>query len=178
MRLHAALPKAILVNDMSEYLDVLTLKESGEVAYIHEDNAKTLKYGMFEGDTNPNEMKAWSVYDLLYLDVPPSYETALSMIAKGEYESAQKLLERCGNDKTPSKKLFRLLGLQKLCPTQAFSMCCWVGDNKKAIELFKKIDRNQSAHARMSVLKEVLPVLVKEKEASDAYESRDRVVEN
>lgn len=163
--LHAALPKAILVNDIKDYLDILSLKESGEVAYIHDDNAKTIKYGMFEGDNNPTELKAWSVYDLLYLEVPQSYETALTMIAKGEYESAKKLLDRCGDDKTPSKKLFSATSVYKsYVPHKLFLCAVGMNDRKTAIDLFKKIERDPKAHARLFVLKEALPILVEEKE--------------
>lgn len=165
LSLSAALPKAILVNDIKDYQDILVLKQTGEVAYIHDDNAKTFKYGMFEGDKNPTELKAWSVYDLFYLDVPVTYETALSMLAKGNYESARKLLEKCGSEKTPSKKLFSATDAYKnYVPHKLFLCALGMNDKKEAIKLYKEIDRNPKAHARISVLRDVLPILVEEKE--------------
>jgi len=160
----APLPKAILVSDIKDYIDILSLKESGEVAYIHDDNAKTIKYGMFEGDSNPTELKAWSVYDLLYLDVPQTYETALSMIARGQFESAKKLLEKCGDDKTPNRKLFSATSIYKsYVPHKLFLCALGMNDRKEAINLYKKIDRDGMSHNRMSTLKAILPVLVEEK---------------
>jgi tetratricopeptide (TPR) repeat protein len=174
--LSAALPKAILVNDINDYQDILVLKQTGEVAYIHDDNAKTFKYGMFEGDKNPTELKAWSVYDLFYLDVPATYETALSMIAKKNYESAKKLLEKCGSDKTPSKKLFSATEVYKnYVPHKLFLCALGLGDNKEAIKLYKQIDRNPKSHARVSVLKDVLPILVEEKEGDLALKVADEL---
>ena len=174
--LSAALPKAILVNDEKDYLDILVLKQTGEVAYIHDDNAKTFKYGMFEGDKNPTELKAWSVYDLFYLDVPPTYETALSMLAKENYESAKKLLEKCGSDKTPSKKLFSATPTYKnYVPHKLFLCALGMNDKKEAIKLYKQIDRNPKARARISVLKDILPVLVEEKEGDLALKVADEL---
>lgn len=176
LSLSAALPKAILVYDIKDYLDVLVLKQTGEVAYIHDDNAKTFKYGMFEGDKNPTELKAWSVYDLFYLDVPATYETALSMLAKGNYESAKKLLEKCGSDKTPSKKLFSATDVYKnYVPQKLFLCALGLNDKKEAIKLYKQIDRNPNAHARILVLKDVLPVLVEEGEGDLALKVADEL---
>ena len=160
----ATLPKAILVGELKDYIDILSLKESGEIAYIHDDNAKTIKYGMFQGDSNPTELKAWSVYDLLYVEVPQTYETALSMIARGEFESAKKLLDKCGNDKTPSKKLFSATPIYKrYVPHKLFLCALGMNDRKEAISLYKKIDRDGMAHNRMATLKAILPILVEEK---------------
>lgn len=171
------MPKAILVNDLSQYIDILSLKEGGEVAYIHDDNAKTFKYGMFEGDANPTELKAWSVYDLFYFDVPATYEAALSMIAKKEFKSAKELLQHCGAEKTKNKEVFSTTSIYKnYVPHKLFLCALGEKDYQEAIKLYKEIDRNEGAHARVSVLKDILPILVEEKQGDLALKVAEELI--
>jgi hypothetical protein len=163
-------PKARIARSLDDYADMLSFKDSEEVIYVLEDDSKTLQYGMFEDDENPQDSNALSSFDVLYEDVPILYESALSMMAKGDWEQALELLKRSSSEKTPiTKKNFSSTEVYRnYVPHKEFLCHLNLGDQEKALELFEKISKNSKAHSRYRVMLNALPVLVKMEKGREA----------
>lgn len=164
----AELPKARTVRELKDYHDILIFKGSEPVVFIKTDNDQTLVFGNSADDDNPQDSKAWNVFDVLYEDVPAIYELALALMAKGEWEEALKQLERCGNENTSvSKKKFSSTDVYANYVPHKYFLCYLnLGDADKTLATFEKILGHKSTHARIRVMLEALPLLI-EKEKGE-----------
>ena len=165
----ADLPKARTAREIKDYFDILIFKGSEEPVFVKTDNSQTFVFGNSAEDDNPQDAKAWNVFDVLYEDVPAFYELALSLMAKGEWEQALKQLDRCGDESTQvTKKKFSSTDIYtNYVPHKLFLCYLNLGERDKALEVFEKIQNNKAAHSRVRVLLAAMPLLV-EKENGEA----------
>lgn len=166
----ANLPKARVARELGDYADLLSFKDGEDVVFIVQDDSQILKYGMFEDDDNPQDSSAWNSFDVLYEDVPPLYESALSLMAKDDWKQALELLERSADEKTAvSKSNFRTSAVYKnYVPHKKFLCYLGLGQEDKAIEIANKIMGNANAHSRVQVMLRVLPIFVKQQDGKKA----------
>lgn len=170
----ADLPKARTARDIKEYHDILIFKGSEQVVFIKTDNDQLLVFGNSADDENPQDSKAWNVFDVLYEDVPAIYELALSLMAKGEWEEALKQLDRCGEETTQvSKKKFNSTEVYANYVPHKYFLCYLnLGESEKTLATFDKILNRKSTHSRVRVMLDALPLLIE----NEKIESLQKVV--
>lgn len=172
------LPKARVARELSDYQDLLGFKEQEDVVFVVDDNSETLVFGMFEGDENPQDGRAWNTFDVLYEDVPVLYESALSLMAKGDWSQAMALLEKCKNENTAvSKKRFSSTKIYKnYVPHKMFLCHLNMGETEKALSLYKEIKSNKDAHSRVAVMLQALPLLIEAGEGKESLSLADELL--
>ncbi len=164
---------ARIVRELSDLsLGALSFKNlEDEVFVLHHDWLE-LKYGMFEGDANPQDLRPWNIYDVLYVDVPVLYEAALVSMAEGKWADALSKLEKCGEQKTAvTKALFRKTDIYR---NHFFHKCficqLQLQNSDDALLMFDKVFANRGSHSRVQVMKQALPLLLEEGRSADALE--------
>ena len=170
--------KARLARELSDYTDLLSFKDREDIIFVIEDDGLVLKYGMFEDDDNPQDSSAWNSFDVLYEDVPVLYESALSLMAKGDWKQTLELLDRCASEKTSiSKSKFSDSNIFKnYVPHKKFLCYLGLGQEEKAIEVSNDIMANAKAHSRVRVMLAVLPLFIKQENGSKALSIADELL--
>jgi hypothetical protein len=163
------LPKARSARELKEYADILIFKGTEDPIFVKEDDGLKLVFGSFADDDNPQDAKAWNIYDVLYEDVPVLYESALSLMAKGEWAEALKLLDRCAGENTQvSKKKFSSTDIYANYVPHKYFLCHLnLGEADKALEFSEKIQSNKMAHSRVRVMLMAIPLLIEREKAAD-----------
>ncbi|MBF0196446.1 MAG: hypothetical protein HQL32_01990 [Planctomycetes bacterium] len=169
-------PKARIARKLSDYIDILRFKEDEMPIFVHKDDGKKLTYGQFEGDDG-QDANAWSLFDILYEDVPVSYETGLNLMAKGEWGSALKMLKKSMDEKTPDKKPFRGTVTYKNYLEDKLLTCYLALGNKDAAKKsFEKIKANRKTHSWVMNMIKYVSFLVEAGEGSKALTLVDELL--
>lgn len=174
----AQYPKARLVYKLSQYKDIVQFKSNSSPVFIHTDNSTELKFGRFEKDKNPQKRDPWNVVDVLYEDVPSSYEVALSLLANNQFEEAKEMFLKSASDDTQvSKRKFSTTKIGKNYLDEKLLMCSLgLNEKEESKEYFKKIIKNKECHSYFATMIKYIPFLVQEGDGSQAEKIIKEVV--
>lgn len=140
--------EAWIINRARDYRDIIGLKKNAQRVYVVEHTPTLLRFGLFADDKQPQSQKPWGVFDILYADVPASYEIALSFLGREEYQKALEQFEKSANENTQvSKERFSGTAIGELL-IKSHLLDCHValGNKEKAMELYREIYEERKAH--------------------------------
>lgn len=171
---------ARIVRDLSDLSSgSLSFKNLEDEVFVLSHDWLEVKYGMFEGDANPQDLRPWSVYDVLYEDVPVLYEAALVDMAGGKWVDALSKLDKCGDQKTAlTKVLFKNTDIYANHFYHKRFVCHMeLSKTADALLMFDKVYSNLASHSRVQVMKDALPLLLKMGRSADALKVADELLD-
>ncbi|MBF0243762.1 MAG: hypothetical protein HQL31_00630 [Planctomycetes bacterium] len=165
------LEKAYIIKGEANYRGISSFKSISDPVFIHKDTGTVLSFGRFEDDKDPEKNIPWDVYDVLYEDVPQSYEIALLLLGQGEYESALQTFLKSSKDKTPSGKTFSSTPFWKNYMDYKLLVCSLALEKfDDAKSYFDKISSNKDAHHHIVAIRDYIPYIIRQSEGKTAQQ--------